>query len=305
MENLYTLLQERLQKISAQIIGAHRKGNSRIPFLYAQQANFTLEQMQLPANRLFMQVIQVYHPDKAKKIWNDLKQRNASAIQLEGAIKTAFKLLTDQEVSNSQTREASHNRETYAYGTEDFGYSIYDWEDLEETEDFEDDFFSEYSSYQAAGLEYEEEDIGDFTFIAALQREMFGNLDIYLSASDAEKLEGELDLSDSGISDLSGAEFCTNIMQLNLAHNNIQNVYPLRHLYALETLDLSENQIDQADELRGLKALKELDLSYNDIDDFTFLLELPELLWVNVLGNPAIHSNIVAKLKEHGVFVLK
>ena len=86
-----------------------------------------------------------------------------------------------------------------------------------------------------------------------------------------------LEASSSEISDLTGLEFATGLIPLNLSYNIISDITPLSGLIKLTSLDLSYNIISDITPLSGLTNLTSLDLSNNIISDITPLSGLTNL----------------------------
>jgi Putative cell wall-binding domain len=76
-----------------------------------------------------------------------------------------------------------------------------------------------------------------------------------------------LDLSNQGITDISGIQNCTNLKRLDLSYNSIEKLSPIISLTQLEELNLSHNQIEDISYISNLSSLKNLNLSDNLIDD--------------------------------------
>ena len=70
----------------------------------------------------------------------------------------------------------------------------------------------------------------------------------------AAKLESltTLDLSDKGITDLTGLEKAKNLKNISLRGNQISDISALAPLTLLETIDLTENQVRSLEPLSGL-----------------------------------------------------
>ena len=96
-----------------------------------------------------------------------------------------------------------------------------------------------------------------------------------------QRLRG-LDASSSGIADLTGLEYATNLEVLWLTENQISDVSPLAGLIKLERLSLYSNQISDVSALAGLTNLEELWLGFNPISDTSPLANLPNLSKVDV-----------------------
>ncbi len=94
-----------------------------------------------------------------------------------------------------------------------------------------------------------------------------------------------LEASSSDISDLTGLEFATGLIPLNLSYNIISDITPLSGLIKLTSLDLSYNIISDITPLAGLTNLTSLDLSYNIISDITSLSGLTNLTSLRLHDN--------------------
>ncbi|MCY4532180.1 MAG: leucine-rich repeat domain-containing protein [Gammaproteobacteria bacterium] len=85
-------------------------------------------------------------------------------------------------------------------------------------------------------------------------------------ARELERLES-LEISDSGIIDLDGLQYATNLRVLKLPGNRIADLAALSGLTQLIALDLSDNRIENVSALGGLANLKWLDIAGNRIAD--------------------------------------
>ena len=78
---------------------------------------------------------------------------------------------------------------------------------------------------------------------------------------------------------------------LTITNSKITNIDPIRVLYNLEELDLSHNEIEDVRALMGLPHLKVLDLSMNErIADISFLGRITSLESLAIFRNK-IESN--------------
>ena len=105
----------------------------------------------------------------------------------------------------------------------------------------------------------------------------------------------ELDLSDSGVNDLSFLMRMNNLTSLRLAGNGITSVSAFQYTdlwSTLLTLDLSRNSITDLTGLAGLQNLTSLDLSYNQITNIMPLYTLRNLRELNLTGNPVSADQI-------------
>ncbi len=106
--------------------------------------------------------------------------------------------------------------------------------------------------------------------------------DIY--PSDLETLQ-LLDAMNRGISDLTGLEYCVNLVVLFLQDNNITDLSPLQGLTSLANLRLSNNQISDITPLQNLTGLTYLLLRFNQISDISALANLTNLWYLNLYDN--------------------
>ena len=283
-------IEDRLKKIAASLIEAHREGNLDLLSLYAERVN---EIRKAPPKRQFMRLIQVFHPDRLAIYEKQIADFRAAGDEAGlKALEILFEPIHSASVRRKDYGDVADYGldETYGYSEDDFGYGEDDFE--EKDDDFEEIDGDEINPF-AVG-----------TFMDAIKREFFGNLELYPTRHEIEQFEGEMDLSDYLLDNLDGAEHCINITSLNLALNRIDNIWPLRDLTRLEYLDLSSNCLEDADELKGLTGLLELDLSFNEIEDVAFLLELPALKCVSLAGNPVRDPLIIERLRKRGVMVV-
>lgn len=88
-----------------------------------------------------------------------------------------------------------------------------------------------------------------------------------------------------GIKDLSGLEKCTNLLELDLAKNEVVDVTPLKDIKNLQSLDLSNNKIVDVAPLGNIVALQFLELSNNEIVSVEPLGKLVKLSALRLAGN--------------------
>jgi len=73
----------------------------------------------------------------------------------------------------------------------------------------------------------------------------------------------DLNASNFGIRYLDGIEAATNLVNLDLSDNFIENIIAIRDLDNLATLDLNNNGIDIIEPISGLNSLRDLDFGCN------------------------------------------
>ena len=95
----------------------------------------------------------------------------------------------------------------------------------------------------------------------------------------------ELDLSNSGVTDLSNLTLLSSLQTLNLRGNPLENIYSLQWVTSLRHLDLACNQIQDASPLASLYYLETLDVSSNQINVITPFFTLTNLRELDLSGN--------------------
>ena len=100
--------------------------------------------------------------------------------------------------------------------------------------------------------------------------------DIITLSSANEETTG-LDSGLGMIDDLTGIEYCTNLLNLDLSGNQLADISPLETLTGLRSLNLSNNRISDISPLKSLTILESLDLSQNTLGDITPLTYLTNL----------------------------
>ena len=107
-----------------------------------------------------------------------------------------------------------------------------------------------------------------------------------------------LDADDTGIRDLTGLEFATNLTYLRLERNRIADISPLEGLVELKSLYLGYNEIADISPLEGLAELKHLKLDHNEIVDISPLEGLAELQFLTLRQNEIVDISPLEGLAE-------
>lgn len=140
-----------------------------------------------------------------------------------------------------------------------------------------------------------------YTFYEAMQIRQYGDTDTSFPTYYLEDMD-EVELSESEISDLDGAEFCVHTISMDLSGNLITDLSPLSSLHGIRELNLSGNKLSYIDALSNLQQLRSVDLSNNEIDDISPLFELAALEYADLTGNRVPQAQIL-ELRELGVSV--
>ena len=89
---------------------------------------------------------------------------------------------------------------------------------------------------------------------------------------------------DTGIRSLQGLEFATNLEELDVGRNQIQDIHPLANLPKLRRLILWDNQVSDISPLASIPTLVDLNISRNPISDLRPLSKLIGLWRLKAVG---------------------
>ena len=114
--------------------------------------------------------------------------------------------------------------------------------------------------------------IPDPNLRAAIAEALGKNPNAPITVEEMERL-GKLDARNRGIRDLTGLQFATNLIRLNLRDNQISDLSPLAGLINLRELRLDHNftGISDLSPLAGLINLEILDFSFDTVSDLSLL----------------------------------
>ena len=113
-----------------------------------------------------------------------------------------------------------------------------------------------------------------------------------------------LDLSASGLSDLSSLAGREDVERLDLGGNRIDDLWPLAAMAGLEMLDLRDNAVGDLSALASLPHLRVLDLSDNAVSDVTPLAGLTSLRRLDLSGNRVTDLRPLSELRRLEVLLL-
>ncbi len=115
------------------------------------------------------------------------------------------------------------------------------------------------------------------------------NGDGEITMAEAQVIGGYIDISDRGISDLTGLHHFVNVTSLQASDNNISDFQPLASLTRLSGLAAWNNPVTNVSPLASLVELGYLDISRSLIDDFDALVTLRKLNDFYVSDSPIRH----------------
>jgi hypothetical protein len=220
-------------------------------------------------SRVFTRLIMLYHPDRLGQCLTRMEE--AYKVSDFETHYTMSHILTVQNLEPEQVMVSS----------------ILTEEDL--AEEFGWDEAADGYSYFMAGEEelsdLEEEDaLAGPSFLTALKRRVYGNLNVDFPMYLLEDLE-EIEMADHELEYLDGIDACRHARAVDLSNNNLTDISDLGHLRQVERLYLSNNHVGLIDSLSNLTVLQVLDISFNDVDDLSPLFDLTHLSYLNVMGN--------------------
>lgn len=99
-----------------------------------------------------------------------------------------------------------------------------------------------------------------------------------------------LNLSNTGIREISALEKAVHLTQLEMRDNSIREITPLSGMRMLEILDLRNNRIESVDALAGNVRMRELNLRENEVSDIEPLRGMASLKYLNLHSNNTIGS---------------
>ena len=150
-------------------------------------------------------------------------------------------------------------------------------------------------------------DIPDPKLRAAIEAALDKDVGVPITTSEIQTLT-RLFATDANISDLTGLEFATNLIALELGgqmvpdlsgnSNSVSDLSPLSGLTKLISLGLWDNAISDISPLSGLINLKSLNLSNNAISDIAVLSSLTNLTALNLSNNAISDISVLSGLTK-------
>ena len=107
-----------------------------------------------------------------------------------------------------------------------------------------------------------------------------------------------LDAQNSGIVDLTGIQFATNLTRINISHNQVSDLSPIAGLIELRELWITDNLVSDISPVRGLTNLTHLGLDRNQVSDISPVRNLTNLTFLRVIGNQVSDLSPVRNLKN-------
>jgi hypothetical protein len=221
-----------------------------------------------PDGKGFSKIISLYHPDRGEFYRN--------------------KIAESTRQNDLQTLEKFRHI-FVIQDIEEIAASIESFEDIDYYPEFEWDvnqsgFSYHHDTKKKVRKKQSPRHFDGYSFYEAMQIRQYGDTNTSFPIYYLEDMD-EVELSESEIDDLDGAQYCIHTISMDLSGNHIADLSPLSGLKNLEELNLAGNQLSYIDALSNLQQLKRLDLSNNQIDDISPLFEIESLEYVDLTGN--------------------
>ncbi len=231
----------------------------------------------------FSKIISLYHPDRGEFYRNQIADLTKSEQLLK--LEKFRHIFVIQDI-------------------ESIASNMIDLDDIDYQPEYEWDFYSSTFHFQEGKRKNKHQKTKKFdgySFYEAVQIRQYGDTRKKFPTYYFEDMD-EIELSESEISDLDGAEYCIHTLSMDLSGNQITDLSPLSGLMQLQELNLANNRLSYIDALSNLQHLKSIDLSNNTIDDISPLFEIERLEYADLSGNRVTQAQI-RELREMGVVV--
>jgi Leucine-rich repeat (LRR) protein len=269
LELLEAYSNQNLTRITVTLLNLYKDKNFGALGKIADMISETVEIHIDPEARYFPKLMMLYHPDRGnfhrQEIGRLTTENDRKGLDSYTHI---FSLGCIEEIAATLTSD------------EDIDYSpVYEW-DIN-TDDF---IIITHDEKPAQDKSFgKERKPRGVSFYNAVKIRMYGNTHTEFPRHYLEDID-EIELSQSGIDDLDGVQYCIHVISLDLSGNSIEDISWLWGLPQLKEINLSDNKISDIDTLSNLKNLQTLDLSNNPINDISPLLNLDRLEYVDLSG---------------------
>ena len=140
-------------------------------------------------------------------------------------------------------------------------------------------------------------DIKDLLLKQAINVSLDRPSDADITIADMQSLTS-LSCMNCGVSDLSGLEHATNLVNVDLHENYITDLTPLANLTKLESICLGDNRISDLSALANLENLASLEVSYNQVADLSPVSKLTNLQTMMATNNKIEDISVLATLNN-------
>jgi hypothetical protein len=99
-----------------------------------------------------------------------------------------------------------------------------------------------------------------------------------------------------GIKDLSGLQYLSSLVQIDMGNNKIEVLSPIKDLTSLTSINLRENNLEDISDLKNLTCLTDLNLEGNSIEIIKDIQGLTKLNELNLMANPVNNISFLSGL---------
>jgi hypothetical protein len=280
---------ENLNKITVTLINLYKDKQFGTLRQIAEMISESVEIVIDPEVRYFSKLMMLYHPDRGDFHRNEIVKL-ADNNDYDGLLGYSHILLLGRIEEIAATLS----------GYEDIDYSpVYEW-------DVNLEGFTVITVKESGQTRPKYKTVNHrkvHTFYDAVKIRMYGRTNVSFPPHYLEDME-EFELSQSGINDLDGVQYCIHATIMDLSDNTISDISQLWDLKLLEELNLSDNKIEDIGMLANLRNLKTLNLSDNPVRDVSSLFNLDKLDYVDLKGTH-VPDKQIRKIEEQGVTVVR
>ncbi|MBN1145345.1 MAG: leucine-rich repeat domain-containing protein [Bacteroidales bacterium] len=277
-----------LNRITVTLIGLYKEQQlgtlKQIAEMISESVDIVIDQ----EGRFFSRLMMLYHPDRGDFHRSEI-DRLAAREDHDGLLGYSHILML------GRIEEIAASLSNY----EDIDYSpVYEW-------DVNLEGFTVINSREPENMSRQKETTrrkAHCSFYDAVKIRMYGKTSVDFPTYYLEDTD-EFELSQSGINDLDGVQYCIHALTIDLSDNSISDLSPLWGLTQLEELNLADNRIEELETLVNLRNLKNLNLSNNPVKDISSLFTMSKLEYVN-LTNTKVSGSQIRELEETGVAVV-
>ena len=140
--------------------------------------------------------------------------------------------------------------------------------------------------------------IPDTNLRAAIAEELGKSPNAPITVEDMEKLGPHFEAENKGIRDLTGLQFATNVIELDVKDNPISDLSPLAGLINLRDLGFANTPISDLSPLSGLINMEQLWFNSASVSDFSPLSRLINMKIIHACCNPVSDLSPLARLTK-------
>lgn len=277
-----------LNRITVTLIGLYKEQQlgtlKQIAEMISESVDMTIDD----EGRFFSKLMMLYHPDRGDYHRNEI-DRLAANNNHDGLLGYSHILML------GRIEEIAATLSSY----EDIDYApVYEW-------DVNLEGFTVVNSKESEPTVNKRDKVTrkkGYSFYEAVKIRMYGKTSVNFPPHYLEDTD-EFELSQSGINDLDGVQYCIHAITMDLSGNAINDISLLWGLKLLEELDLSDNRIEELETLVNLHNIKNLNLSNNPVKDISSLFNMNKLEYVD-LTHTKVSASQIRELEEAGVTVV-